>query len=421
MSTINYRAFHSEQKKIYAGLTPRSVLRCGRRFGKTTLLEEAHAHWAALGDPVGWFAPDYKLLLPSYKRILRTLRPIVAHSSRVDGIIELETGGSIEFWTLNNEDAGRSRAYKRVAIDEAGLVKKGLKETWEQSIAPTLLDYGGSAIVAGTPKGISEDNWFYQICTDPKSGWKEFHAPTALNPLLDRGRVASLITEYPALVYQQEYLADFVDWSGTMFFLRESMLVAGQPVECPARCDYVFATIDTAVKSGQDHDATAVTYWARSQHAGHPLIVLDWDIVQIDGSLLEKWLPTVFQNLEALSKKVGARMGSAGAHIEDKVSGTILLQQALRRGWSAHPIDSKLTSVGKDERAISVSGYVHRGMVKLSREAFDKIATFKTQTRNHWMTQIFGFRIGAKDGQADDLLDTMTYGVAIALGNGEGY
>jgi Rhodopirellula transposase DDE domain/WD domain, G-beta repeat len=59
-----------------------------------------------------------------------------------------------------------------------------------------------------------------------------------------------------------------------------------------------------------------------------------------------------------------ARKGSVGAFIEDKNSGTILLQQAWRRQLLAHAIDSKLTAMGKDERAISVSGYVHRGLVK---------------------------------------------------------
>jgi hypothetical protein len=31
----------------------------------------------------------------------------------------------------------------------------------------------------------------------------------------------------------------------------------------------------------------------------------------------------------------------------------------------AQPIDSKLIAVGKDERAMSVSGYVHQGRVKI--------------------------------------------------------
>jgi len=150
------------------------------------MLEQAAGKWGLKdGLSVGWFAPNYKLLSPSYKRILKLVRPAVEGASRTDGLITLLNGGQIEFWTLNDEDAGRSRAYDRVIIDEAGLIKAGLRDIWEQSIAPTLLDRRGRAIMAGTPKGISDESFFYQACTDKSLGWTEFHAPTANNPTLD--------------------------------------------------------------------------------------------------------------------------------------------------------------------------------------------------------------------------------------------
>jgi hypothetical protein len=62
------------------------------------------------------------------------------------------------------------------------------------------------------------------------------------------------------------------------------------------------------------------------------------------------------------------------AFIEDQNSGTILLQQALNRGMRAHAIQSVLTAMGKDERAISVSGYFHQGKVKYTEHAFNKTA-----------------------------------------------
>lgn len=208
--------------------------------------------------------------------------------------------------------------------------------------------------------------------------------------------------------------------AGTSYFDVANVLVDGQPVDLPARCDAVFATVDTATKTGSKNDGTAVCYWAISKHVGHPLILLDWDIIQIQGDLLETWLPTVFQNLEAYALALKARHGSLGAHIEDKASGMVLLQQAQRRGWNAQAIESGLTSVGKDERAISVSGYVHRSMVKMSRPAYDKISAYKGKNGNHFLMQVFRFQIGVKD-QADDLLDSFCYGVAIALGNNEGF
>jgi hypothetical protein len=141
-----------------------------------------------------------------------------------------------------------------------------------------------------------------------------------------------------------------------------------------------------------------------------------------EGALLETWLPTVFRRLEKLAQQCRARGGSLGAMIEDKNSGTILLQQALRRGLPAQAIDSKLTAMGKDERALSVSGYVFRGEVKYTDYAYNKVSPYKRRTKNHLVDQIESFRMGDKDSKRDDdLLDTFFYGIAVSLGNNEGF
>jgi hypothetical protein len=375
--------------------------------------------------------PSYKLLTPTYARINRTLAPARERSSKQDMIIETKTGGCVEFWTLDNPDAGRSRFYDLVILDEASLVPKGLKDIWEQAIAPTLLDRDGDVIIAGTPKGIDPDNFFHELYADalnnPKRteksrfGFTEFHRPTWTNPTLNAEAVARLQADNAPLVYQQEFCAEFVDWSGAAFFSLDSLLMNGEPVDYPAKCDAVFAVIDTAVKTGKENDGTGVIYCAQ-QRVGTPLTILDWDAIQLEGASLETWLPSVFARLEAFAAECGARSGSLGVWIEDKASGMILLQQARNRGWAAHEIDSKLTAVGKEERAISVSGYVYRGMVKLSRNAHDKVTVYKNQSRNHLITQVCGFRIGVKDPRAqDDLLDAFVYSVAVALGDQDGF
>jgi hypothetical protein len=181
--------------------------------------------------------------------------------------------------------------------------------------------------------------------------------------------------------------------------------------------------IDTASKTGTEHDATAVTYFARDGIRGRaPLSIIDWDVTQIEGATLELWLPDVARRLEELSRECGARNGIAGIFIEDKNSGTILIQQALRRGIQAQGIDSKLTAMGKDERAISVSGYVHRGEVKYCEPAFNKTVIYKRQSANHLLNQVESFRVGdKKSDREDDLLDTFCYGIALALGDTQGF
>ncbi len=46
----------------------------------------------------------------------------------------------------------------------------------------------------------------------------------------------------------------------------------------------------------------------------------------------------------------------------------------------------------------------------------------KRRTKNHLVDQIENFRMGDKDSRRDDdLLDTFCYGIAVSLGNREGF
>lgn len=436
---------HSGQLAAHVALKGHrfKAVRCGRRFGKTEFAKQWLLNSALRGAETGWFSPQHRISTEVFAQFSSILRDI-AKISKSEGLIRIQGGGLIQFWTLENKNAGRSRGYKRVVIDEAAFTKNGdtsvdgsMMSIWEKSIKPTLLDYDGEALVLSNSAGKNPDNFFYQICTDPQFGFQQFHAPTSANPLLPKriegeSEIAWLArrdevfvrlkADNAPLVYAQEYEAEFVDWSGAAFFSREKLLLNEQPVAFPSRCDGVYAVIDTASKTGTDNDATAVTFFARDSFGPHPLLILDWEITQIEGATLETWLPLIFQRLEELALKCRARHGALGAWIEDQNSGIILLQQARRRGWKAHAIDSKLTALGKDERAISVSGYVHRGEVKYTDHAFHKTAVHKRRSMNHLVNQVENFRVGDKDDRReDDLLDTFCYGIAIGLGNSAGF
>lgn len=200
------------------------------------------------------------------------------------------------------------------------------------------------------------------------------------------------------------------------------------PIETPTRVDFVYAVIDSAMKTGRAHDGLAVTFFARSilNTANPPLAICDWDYTQIQGAFLNKWLPSVFTRLEALARQCQAFKGSAGAFIEDKVSGTILLQQSTQQpdwnpDWVTHAIDSKLTMLGKKERALNVSGHVAAGEVKMTRQAYERVVTFKNSTKNHMLSQVLNMSMESKDTDPDDLLDCFSYSIAIGLGNSDGF
>jgi terminase large subunit-like protein len=437
---------HPGQARAYRVLAGHlfMALRCGRRFGKTALAESWAAQGLLQGEEIGWFAPEHKHMAEVFANLKAVFAPILVASAKTPMTLRLSTGGRIDFWSLQNPISARGRRYHRIVIDEAAFAKDGdvnsddsMMAIWEKAIKPTLFDYSGKALVCSNSAGRNPDNFFYNLCNDPRYGFVEFHATTMDNPLLPKRdeeetdedwgqRRARYLKDLRAnndpLVFAQEYGAEFVDWSGVAFFNREKLLVDNQPVPTPSRCDSVFAVIDTAVKTGTDNDGTAVAFFSYDKHAATPLVILDWGVDQIEGAILEHWLPSVFSRLEELARLCGARMGSIGAFIEDKGAGMILLQQALRRGMRVQPIGTKLTAVGKDERAMSVSGYVHQGRIKYSSPAFHKITIYKGHSRNHLLDQVESFRIGAKDSRReDDLLDTFCYGIALALGNAEGF
>lgn len=413
-------SLHAGQLQAWNDKERFSALRCGRRWGKTQMAIAIAGTYATKGNYIGIFAPDYKIMSETYRELEDALLPVTQHSNKTEGLIRLIGGGRIDFWTLNNPKAGRSRKYHGVLIDEAAFADDGMVDIWNKAISPTLFDYKGWAWALSTPNGASEDNWFHQICTNKELGWKEYHAPSNTNPYLPDDEFERIRKSSDPRVFQQEYLAEFVDWNGQAFFSEQSLLEDGKPVQYPERCDQVFAVIDTALKDQFEHDGTAVTYYAKNIIHGTPLVILDWDIIQIEGALLENWLPSVNERLEELARETRARQGSLGPWIEDKASGIVLLQQAKRRGIQATPIDGDLVSMGKQGRALSVSGHVHQGKVKISEYAHDKTVNYKGQTKNHFISQVCGFRMGQKDGPRD-LLDTFTYGVAISLGDSYGY
>lgn len=428
---IQLATLHAGQKRIYRERTSRTVVRCGRRFGKSLFFETLAENWAMTGKRVGYFAPDHKRLSESYSRVLNVLEPAKKSASKNAGEIRLKKGrgtgavggGSIDFWTLGDPDAGRSREYDEVIIDEAGMVKIGLKEIVQQAIMPTLLVTNGNIMMGGTPLGVSDDSFFYEACMGTGTEkWKEFHMPSGSNPIIPQATLDHFKATSEPRVWQQEYLAEFVDWRGASFFSIDKLTIEGRGVPLPTHCDYVFAVVDSAMKDGSGNDGTAVVYCARSMHVGHPLVILDWDIVQINSDMLVTWLPGVMTNLQHYAKLCKARYG-ARTYIEDKASGITLNQHAARMGWPVEPIEGDITAAGKDGRAIMAASPVYRGEVKLTQYALDKTLTFKQQEKNHLVTQVTSYIVGDKAAakRSDDLYDAFVYSVIVALNGPDGF
>ena len=195
---------HASQFEVYSRLRRFNVLEIGRRWGKTKFEEFLVIDAAARGRKVAWFAPTYKYLAEPVRDIEKALAPITTRHDRMERRMEFSTGGSVDFWTLEDEDAGRGRFYDLVALDEAGFVPN-LLSIWRAAIRPTLADRRGGAIFAGTPKGTGDfHRLFLEAEGDTTGEWAAFRRGSGANPFLDPAEVDAMRKSLPKAVADQE-------------------------------------------------------------------------------------------------------------------------------------------------------------------------------------------------------------------------
>lgn len=256
---------HPGQQTIMDSTARYRVVSAGRRFGKTLL----SCLWLALapggaiaGKPVAFFAPTYKLLLDVWSDMERTLKPVTRKANKTEMRIELITGGKIDFWTLEDADAGRGRKYQRLVVDEAAHARY-LQEAWERAIAPTLTDYRGAAWFISTPNGLNFFHELFKRGADPAyPDWESFHMPTRVNPHIPPDEIERARADLPALVFAQEYLAEFVTFGAGL--VKPDMLILGTaPPGLP-----VTLGVDLAISEKEGADFTAIVAASRDPATG---------------------------------------------------------------------------------------------------------------------------------------------------------
>lgn len=208
---------HSGQREVLSTTARFNVLACGRRFGKTTLGLDRCATPDVLGYPVGWFSPTYKMLTEVWRTAVGMFAPIIERRSVQDHRLEFITGGTLEFWSLDNPDVARGRRYKRILVDEAAMISN-LMDTWQKVLRPTLTDYKGDAWFMSTPKGRNGFWQMYTLGLDPyEPEWACWHLPTIANDHIDPAEIEAARLSLPESTYMQEYLAEFLEGEGSVF------------------------------------------------------------------------------------------------------------------------------------------------------------------------------------------------------------
>lgn len=255
---MRVKPLHPGQRRVLAEAGARgNLLRCGRRWGKTLLLGRLALEAFAKNLRVGWFAPTYAHQEEIWRWLERRLAPVshlISMRESPHPRIAEGGGGLIEVWSLASGDAvARGRSYHLVVVDEAAFAPD-LEAQWDYAIGPTLLDTGGVAWIASTPRGR---NGFYRLWLryEGVAGWGLHHAPSHENPHLNREWLEEFRRTRPAEAYRQEILAEWTDVEGRVFAedaLTRALVLPGPTT--PREGGRYAAGVDLA----QAHDYTAI-------------------------------------------------------------------------------------------------------------------------------------------------------------------
>lgn len=266
---------HDAQQKIDQESKRFNVVACGRRWGKTRYgVYRACLRLAITSSLVGWFAPTYKYLNEAWDELYEKLTDsdAIASSNKTERIIRLKNGSSIEFWTMDDPDCGRSRKYHLVIIDEAAK-QEGLKGIWEKAIAPTLADFVGEAWFLSTPRGSK--GFFFEGFRNGQSGldgeWASWQMPTTTNPYIKQSEIDGAERRSTPLVFKQEWLAEFVQPAGAVFdcwsFVENVVKTRDIPDEWKLYAGWDFGSANTACALVAHDTVNDLFYVAHSYHA----------------------------------------------------------------------------------------------------------------------------------------------------------
>jgi len=209
---VKLRKRHVNQEHIIKTAKRFNVLKCGRRFGKTSLAEELVIEPALDGFPVAYYAPTYKDLEEFWTVVKGILHDVIKSKSEQLKQIRLITGGVIDMWSMDDPDSGRGRKYKRVVIDECEKAKH-LKTAWNGTVRATLTDFVGDAWFLSTPQfGTTYFKELFSRALDEKfeHEWQSWKFSTYDNPFMNHTEIESAKATTDPLYFLCEYMAEDV-------------------------------------------------------------------------------------------------------------------------------------------------------------------------------------------------------------------
>ncbi len=381
MVEITLPALHKGQRRVADDTARFKILACGRRWGKSRLGAALCIKTALEGGRSWWVAPSFPMSQVGWRLIRQLGQQIPGSRTRLgDRQVTFPGGGWAQVRSADNPDSLRGEGLDLVVPDECAFMKE---EAWSEALRPALSDRQGRAMFISTPKGM---NWFHRLFLkgqdELEPEWASWNFPTSDNPYILDKEIEAARRELPERIYQQEYLAMFIEDAGGI--IRGVMECAtATAIEEPIEGRQYVAGVDIGLKV----DFTVVSVF---DTASREQVYMD-RFNQVPYSVL-------YDRLEAVHR----RFNLQAMTIEDNSIGTPPFEEMQERGLPVIPFHT--TNTTKQAIIQSLAAAFEHGEIKILN---DPVQVGELQAFEGKRLPGGGFTYGAPAGLHDDTVMAM--------------
>ena len=273
---------YQKQKEVHKVCADKSTffitVNSGRQSGKSLLAMNQALMWSLSKKNmiVYWISPTSGQASKVYKQLLKAIlgTPVVESYKGTMGDTEIifKNGSTIKLRSAAQEDSLRGESIDYLILDESAFIKES---TFQEILLPMLNVRGKKCLSLSTPKG---KNFFYTQFmkgrgNNPK--YVSFKFTSADNPHSNLEIIAMAKASLPKDLFDQEYLAEFVDSAAV--FKNVNELATMKLITEPKPGDKYWAGIDIALKGdytvitimNQDYE---VVYYERFNNVTAPIL-----------------------------------------------------------------------------------------------------------------------------------------------------
>ena len=327
---MKYQGFtpHPKQRdmvtEIISSAAKYHVACVGRQFGKSMMAMNLALYWMINDGPVKvlWVSPVYSQTSKVQKELMQAIGAsgLVKNCNYSENYIALKNGSEIIFRSAEKYDNIRGMTVDYGILDEAAFMKE---DAWKEAIRPVFMVRGKKVLFISTPKGKS---WFYELFQLAKSeDYPQYQAYTGTSydtPYIALEEIEDAKRTLPPNVFEQEYLAKFIDSGGEVF--------SGLDKNLFTRYTNPQGKVYCGIDLGKQEDFTVATFMDSSGR-----------VVDIYRANAQEWTTMVNEILQRIRK------WSATVMVEVNSIGDVIYEQIKNQWQDTHPFVT--TSKSKNE------------------------------------------------------------------------